>query len=243
MTHDLPSLMMWLVSPDGAGGTVVPALPVKEDYMTPVWQLLISGTAGSALTYALTWWRENKRMQDAYRAPQRQAIAEILTAGYDFQLGALNLRFVLTELIEEIRQNRDENIPAIDAQVREKQSAYGAAMLGMRRAFEVGALTVLDAQCWKEMVVAVAAFSEFNDDPDGAKKFSSVDEFEQFVALNKERSDRLRVAISGLVKVASQRVTPVESRRTRRERRDAQRELAEYLSGGVDHAPEGKPDA
>ncbi|BCO57887.1 hypothetical protein KN246_14700 [Mycobacterium intracellulare] len=202
--------------------------------MTPLWQLFVSGAVGSSLTYALTWWRERKRMQDAYRAPQRQAIAEILTAGHEFQLSALNWRRVLTDLIEEIRQDRAENIPAISAEIREKQAAYAAAMMGMRRAFEVGSLTVVDVQCWQEMVAAVAAFSQFNDDPDGALEFSSADEFEQFVALNKERSHQLRVAVSALVKTANGRVTPAESRRSQRQRRDAQRRLIKSLHGELD---------
>lgn len=233
---------MWLVSTDGAGGAVVSA-PSKEDRLTPLWQLFVSGAVGSSLTWALTWWRERKRMQDAYRAPQRQAIAEILTAGHEFQLRALDWRRVLTDLIAEIRQDRAENIPAISAEIREKEAAYAAAMMGMRRAFEVGSLTVVDVQCWQEMVVAVAAFSQFNDDPDGATKFSSADEFEQFVALNKERSQQLSVAVSALVKTANGRVTPVESRRTRRERLEAQRQLTKYLGDGVNPTPGDGPDA
>ncbi|MCA4725431.1 hypothetical protein [Mycolicibacterium fortuitum] len=211
--------------------------------MAPLWQLFISGAVGSSLTYALTWWRERKRMQDAYRAPQRQAIADILTAGHEFQLRALNWRRLLTDLIAESRQDSAENLTAISAEMREKEAAYAAAMMGMRRAFEIGSLAVLDVPCWKEMVVAVAAFSRFNDDPDGAIQISSADEAEQFVALNKERSDQLRVAVSALVKTANGRVTPVESRRTRRQRRNAQRELAEHLRVEPSQTPNGGPDA
>jgi hypothetical protein len=239
--HDLPSLLMWLVAPDGGGGTVVSATPPKEDRVTPLWQLFVSGAVGSSLTWGLTWWRERKRIQDAYRAPQRQAIAEILTAGHEFQLRALNLRRVLTDLIAEIRQDRTENMPAISAEMREKEAAYGAAIIGMRRAFEVGSLTVVDVQCWQEMVLAVAAFAQFNDDPDGEKESSSADEYEQFVALNKERSQQLRVAMSALVKTANGRVTPVEPRRIRRQRRNAQRQLTEQLRGEPSQTPDGEP--
>lgn len=207
--------------------------------MAPLWQLFISGAVGSLLTYVLSWWRERNRMKDAYRAPQREAIVEILTAAHEFQLCALSWRRVLTDLIAEMRQGRVENMVAIGSEMREKESAYAAAMMGMRRAFEVGSLTVVDVPCWQEMVVAVAAFSRFNDDPDGAIEISSVAGAEQFVARNKERSDELRVAVSALVKRANGRVTPVESRRTQRERRQAQRELTEHLRTQADQAPEG----
>ncbi|CPW42299.1 hypothetical protein [Mycobacteroides abscessus] len=142
-----------------------------------------------------------------------------------------------------MRQDRAENLTAISAEIRQKEAAYAAAMMGMRRAFEVGSLAVLDVPCWKEMVVAVAAFDRFNDDPDGAIQISSADEAEQFVALNKDRSEQLRVAVSGLVKTANGRVTPVESRRTRRQRRNAQRELAENLRNGFGQTPDGGPEA
>jgi integrase len=39
------------------------------------------GIAGSSLTYALAWLRERRRTTDAYRAPQREAVAKILSAG------------------------------------------------------------------------------------------------------------------------------------------------------------------
>lgn len=211
--------------------------------MTPVWQLFVSGAVGSVLTYAFTWWRERRRLQDAYRAPQRQAIVEILTAGHEFQLRALNWRRVLTDLIEEMRQDCAENLPAIRAEIREKESAYAAAIMGMRRAFEIGSLTVVDVQCWQEMVVAAAAFSQFNDDPDGAITLSATDEYEQFVALNRERSRQLGVAVSALVKTANGRVTPVESCRTRRQRRNAQRQLAEQLRGDSSQPPSDGSDA
>lgn len=210
--------------------------------MTPLWQLFVSGAVGSSLTYALTWWRERKRMQDANRAPQRQAIGDILAAAHQLQLRVLNWRRVLTDLIEEIRQDRADNLAAISAQIHETESAYATALLEMRRALEVGSLTVVDVRCWQEMVVVAAAFSRFDDGTDGGE-IASADEAEQFVTRLGERADQLRVAVSGLVKAANERVTPAESRRSRRQRRAAQRQLAEYLRDGTDQTPEKRPDA
>ncbi|OBF05340.1 hypothetical protein [Mycobacterium sp. 852002-10029_SCH5224772] len=209
--------------------------------MTPFWQLFVSGAVGSSLTYAFTWWREHKRMQDAYRAPQRQAIGDILAAAHELQLRVLNWRRVLTDLIEEIRQDRADNLPAISAQIRETESAYAAALLEMRRALEVGSLTVVDVRCWQEMVVVAAAFSRFDEGPNGGE-ISTADAAEQFVARIGERADQLRAAVSVLVKTANERVTPAESRRSRRQRRNAQRQLAEYLRHGDVQTPDGGPD-
>ncbi len=210
--------------------------------MTPLWQLFVSGAVGSSLTFAFTWWRERRRMQDAYRAPQRQAIGDIVAAAHELQLRVLNWRRVLTDLIEEIRQDsRIDNLPTISAQIRETESAYAAALLDMRRAFEVGSLTVVDVRCWQEMVVVAAAFSRFGDGPNGGE-ISSADAAEQFVARLGECADQLRAAVSALLKTANERVTPAESRRSRRQRRNAQRQLALYLRDGAVQASEGRSD-
>ncbi|UQX12612.1 hypothetical protein [Candidatus Mycobacterium methanotrophicum] len=42
------------------------------------------GVLGAALTYALTWVRERRRILDAYRAPQRQATGDIVAAAHEF---------------------------------------------------------------------------------------------------------------------------------------------------------------
>lgn len=234
---------MWLVSPDGGGGTVVSTPAAKESHVTSLWQLFVSGAVGSSLTYAFTWWRERRRMQDAYRAPQRQAIGDILASAHEFQLRALNWRRALTDLIAEIRQDRADNLPTISAEIREKESAYAEALMGMRRAFEVGSLTVVDVRCWQEMVVAVSAFSRFDVGvAEVGVVITSADEAEQFVAQNEECAKQLRVAVSALVKTANERVTPVASRRARRQRRSAQRQLAEFLRDGASKTPKDGPD-
>lgn len=208
---------------------------------TEVLPYIGSGAVGGAVTFGLNWWREHKRMQDANRAPQRQAIADILAAGHEFQLRILNWRRVLTDLVEEIRQDRADNLPAISARIRETESAYAAAIFGLRRAFEVGSLAVVDVRCWQEMIVVGAAFSRFDDGPN-VGEMSSAEEAEQFIAGLGERAGQLRAAMSALVKTANERVTPAESRRSRRQRRNAQRQLAEYLRGGADQTPERRPD-
>jgi hypothetical protein len=200
--------------------------------VTPLWQLIVSGAVGSALTYGLTWWREHRRLQDAYRAPQRQAIGEILAAGHVLQLRVLNWCRALADLIEEVRQGRDDNMAAISAVICETESAYAAALFEMRRAIEVGSLTVVDVRCWQEMVVVAAAFSRFDEGPN--LEVADADAAEQFVARLQEGAAELRAAARALVRTANDRVTPAESRCNRGQRRNAQRQLAAYLRDELD---------
>jgi hypothetical protein len=46
-------------------------------------QVVLGGIAGSLVTWCLTWYRERRRLIDAAREPQRQAIAGIAAAAYE----------------------------------------------------------------------------------------------------------------------------------------------------------------
>jgi hypothetical protein len=48
--------------------------------------------SGALGAYALTWARERRRTLDAYRAPRRQAIGEILTATHAVMMCELEKR-------------------------------------------------------------------------------------------------------------------------------------------------------
>jgi hypothetical protein len=41
---------------------------------------LSGGAAGSLVSFGLSWAQENRRSLEAYRAPQREAIEDIVTA-------------------------------------------------------------------------------------------------------------------------------------------------------------------
>ena len=197
-----------------------------------------SGFAGSAVTYAFTWVREHRRTMDAYRAPQRHAIGEILSASHEFQLRLLNWRRVMTELIEEVRQDRADNLPTISAEIRQTEGAYAVAMLDLRCAFEVGSLTVVDAQCWQAMAAAIAVFSRFNDVIDDGLVTRSADEVEQLIDSVEQYAEQLRAAVSALVKAANERVAPTETRRNRRRRQNARWRLADEIRLASRQVPE-----
>jgi hypothetical protein len=196
------------------------------------------GVLGSAVTYGLSWAREHRRTLDAYRAPQRHAIGEILAAAHEFQLRLLNWRRAMTDLIEEIRQDRTDNLPAISAEIRQSEAAYAVAMLDVRRAFEVGSLTVVDVKCWEAMVAAAAVFARFNDVINDGPVTRSADEAEQLNDGIGRYAEQLRAAMTALVRAAHDRVTPAETYRNRRRRRDAQHRLADETRTATGEIPE-----
>jgi hypothetical protein len=51
---------------------------------TQVLPYIGSGALGGIVTFGLNWAREQRRVADAYRAPQRHAIGEILAAGMSY---------------------------------------------------------------------------------------------------------------------------------------------------------------
>ena len=65
------------------------------------------GVTGTALSFGLTWRREHRRSLDAYRAPQRQAIGEILAATHEYMLRQLEQRTLMGDLVEQIREDRE----------------------------------------------------------------------------------------------------------------------------------------
>ena len=67
----------------------------------PILTVICSGIAGSAFTYGLTWVRERRRTNDAYRAPQRVAIGDIVAATYELTLRVYALRDVNEELAKD----------------------------------------------------------------------------------------------------------------------------------------------
>ena len=205
--------------------------------MTPIWQLFVSGAVGSSLTYVFTFLRERKRMEDAYRTPQRHAIGEILAAGHELQLRQLEWRNAMTDLSDAIQQERAESMPALSAELQEVGRAQATAMLDLRRALEISHLTVVDAPCWESMVAVALAFEQFQTILNEKTPRSSPDDFRLLVAQLEAQSEKLRVATSNLVRTANDRVTPVEGRGNRRRRRESQRRLTAWLEARHDMLP------
>ncbi|HKO53602.1 MAG TPA: hypothetical protein VJV79_38100 [Polyangiaceae bacterium] len=209
---------------------------------TQVLPYIGSGALGGIVTFGLNWAREQRRVVDAYRAPQRHAIGEIIAAGHELQLRGFNWRRALAELLEAARQHNPETLQAMNAEIREVERAHAVAMLNLRGALEVGSLTVVDAQCWQAMVAAAAEFEQFYALLSDETVASSVDRIEHLNAQLEAQAAQLRVAMTALVRTANDRITPAETRRNRRHRRAAQRQLADQLRTR-DTQPPAKPNA
>lgn len=195
--------------------------------MTPLWQLFISGAVGSSLTYAFTWWRERKRMQDAYRAPQRQAIGDILAAAHELRRRNLDASLAMADMIELIRQNKT---PTDGTQLWATASAQGDALLDTERAMLVGRLVIVDAPSWEALAIASAALDEVTSairSKIDAPPMKTADELERHINNLDALVEKYGHAVNALVVGAADRLSPAESIRNRRDRRAARRRLGE----------------
>jgi hypothetical protein len=116
------------------------------------------GIAGSALTYGLTWLRERRRTTDAYRAPQRAAIGEISAATYELTMRVFAWRDELESLANEGEGKPDRTIDG--AHQEDTFIQVQRALLGVQQAFQIGRLTVVDAECYEAMGEAFYFFTK-----------------------------------------------------------------------------------
>lgn len=225
------------------------APPPAPAAASPAWvAIIIGGVVGSALTYALTWFREHRRTTDAYRAPQRQAIGGIITATCELLLRDSDLREAMTDLVNQgLAQpgqfgDRLEWLMTERHPMREVQpqppvtqplpllehleavaSGMNRAVLGVDRAFRVGRLTIVDPRCYEAMAVAYNEFlglkGAFGDRPESA------DDMARMTADIHRYAKQLDGHVDDLVLVAYQRVSPVQSVWNRVRRREVRRSL------------------
>lgn len=185
------------------------------------------GVLGAAATYGLTWVRERRRTLDAYRAPQRQAIGDIVAATHELMLRELESRTAQTEVIQHIR--RDVLPPAqLAGQLWATAAALGRATLDAERALQIGRLTIVDAPCWEAMGAAYVALNSLRramaarvDAPD----MQSPEEIENYVEGIKVLADQFNQCVLALAIAAADRVSPAETICNRRRRRAARRRL------------------
>jgi hypothetical protein len=184
------------------------------------------GVLGAGFTFGLTYRREHRRSLDAYRAPQRQAIGDIVAATHELMLRELELRTALTEAIQRIR--RDE-LPTGQVMMA-TSAAMGKATPDAERAFQIGILTIVDAPCWEAMGAAYVELSRLRtamaarvDAPD----MQSPEEIEHYVEAIRVLAEQFSQSVLAMVRGAAERVSPAETLGNRRRRRDARRRLAQ----------------
>jgi hypothetical protein len=189
------------------------------------------GLLGAGLTYALTWVRERRRTLDAYRAPQRQAIGEIVTAAHQFLMREVETRFLFTEFIGHLRHRPDE-IPPNGDQVLPSMGVMQAALLDVERAFQIGALAIVDARCWEALGIAYTELTRLRNYfiSEAEREFSNPDELDQYIGSMKQLANELDESVSALVRAAVDRVSPPESRLNLLRRQRARHRLGQrYL--------------
>jgi hypothetical protein len=202
-----------------------------------VLKFIASGALGAGVTYGLTWFRERRRTLDAYRAPQRQAIGDIIAATHELVLSEYDLREAVTELLDEAagrphRELSDDHLAAV-------QGAMSRAVLGADRAFNVGRLTIVDATCFESMGVAYNEFVQLK----GAfgDMTASADNMARITAEIQRYTGQLNRHVADLVLASHRRVSPVQSLWNRGRRRAVRRRLeARYFE---QRDPEGQVSA
>jgi hypothetical protein len=134
-------------------------------YVATILTVIGAGIAGSALTYALTWLRESRRTKDANRAPQRAAIAEIVEATYELTLHVFALRDAYEERARQSEGKRFRRVS--DAELEELTNQAKRALFGVGRAFHIGRMTVVDADCYEAMAAAFNNFTKLQGTLEG----------------------------------------------------------------------------
>lgn len=209
------------------------------------------GVLGSAVTYGLTWVRERRRSLDAYRAPQRQAIGEIVSATHEFMLRELDSRTVHTELLQRIRTDQmpDANLLG---QLTAVTAEFGKATLAAEQVLQVGRLTIVDAPCWEALGASYVAFTRLRctmaarvDQP----PMKTAEEIERYLQGIQVLAGQYHQSVLALVIAAADRISPAETFRNRRLRRSARRRLADRFGSAAEvlqfpdaPSPPTKPD-
>lgn len=124
--------------------------------------------------------------------------------------------------------------------------ALGAASIALESAFQTGALTIGDAQCWEAQVDAYAAFERLKRTVQAAKPVQNFEEVESYIAANNDHGEQLKRAVGDLVKASYGRVSPVGGwlnwcRRRKALKRSRERHLD--LLGGATPPPDGTASA
>jgi hypothetical protein len=194
------------------------------------------GVFVAAVTYGLTWVRERRRTLDAYRAPQRHAIGDIVAATHELMLRELESRTAQTEVIQHIRQ---DVLPCgqLVGQLWATAAGLGRATLDAERALQIGRLTIVDAPCWEAMGAAYVALNSLRrtmaarvDAPD----MQSPEEIEHYVEGIRVLADQYNESVLTLVIAAADRVSPAETICNRRRRRAARRRLGERFGSATE---------
>jgi hypothetical protein len=199
----------------------------------------IGAALGAVATFGLTWRREHRRSLDTYRAPQRQAISDILAANFEFQAREFELRMTQLELFDRVAHLPQGFID--DSGPGPTPAAKAAATAGhaLNHAFAIGRLTIVDAKCWQALGVAFFEFERLRAMKVNAPGFQNAEDVTAHYDALAHRATQLNSAVSALVIAAVDRVSPAETLFNPWRRRAGRRRLDRFFRGSLE--AEGQP--
>jgi hypothetical protein len=186
--------------------------------------VILGGVAGSVFTYGFTWVREQRRTNDAYRAPQRVAIGDIVAATYELTLRVYAFRDVNEELMKESEGKEFRKVS--DAELDEVSEQTNRALLDVGRAFNVGRLTIVDAECYEAMGEAFNNFAKLRTALQGVGEVTpTADNMREKIGSVVSFTEGLNRDVVALVKVGQNRLSPVQTWRNKRRRKQVRKRL------------------
>jgi hypothetical protein len=165
---------------------------------------LWGGIIGSTLTYLITFLRERRKLEDAHRAPQREALGEIIGAANELKVCASDM------LDQAGLTGRQTSEDAALSSIR----MFERALLDVERAFAVGRLTVVEASCYEQMMRAYHEYSRLRRSTNMAWLADSR-YWQRFIKALTKHSDILDNEIASLVDISQDRLSPTQGWRNR----------------------------
>ncbi|WP_338770994.1 hypothetical protein V7968_09420 [Nocardia vulneris] len=185
---------------------------------TPLW----GGIIGSTLTYGATYLRERRKLDDAYRSPQRQALADIIAAANEMKVCA-------SEIADHVGITRAQT--SDDAAVKSLNN-FLRALLGVEKAFAVGKLTVVEAACYEQMQVAYNEYSQLRRNTD----FDELARTRDWLGFMDQLSTYMGILdaeVVKLVNISKDKLSPTQTKRNKTQVKVAQKRLSEKYGGSV----------
>ncbi|BBY88459.1 hypothetical protein MTOK_42410 [Mycolicibacterium tokaiense] len=191
--------------------------------MIGVLSVVGGGIAGSMLSFALTLRREQRRTRDAYRSPQRAAIASIVAAVNDLVLRANDFQTFIDNSANQAEARRgsrktEVRSPYTDAEADLISGQVNRAIIGIDEAFAIGKLTVVDGLCYEAMVVAYKEFAKVQEafiDIDTVPR--TPDSLRTVIKPFVDKAVQLRTNVRRLIDVGHRQLAPTQSLTQERE--------------------------
>lgn len=160
-------------------------------------QVVAAGVVGAAATQVATWLRERRRNREVYRAPQREAIADLMVAHNEMKIAASAIGDALgTDLSNE---DTDRILNALQRSLMETD-----------RAFAVCRLVVAEPETRAKLSVAQAKFdtiAQTLNNPLAAQMIQGGGEpYRQFIRMIVATADVLEAERGKMIEVAEHRL-------------------------------------